>query len=112
MLRRIGLDGAACFPSSHAASSSALRAYVSTADGNMVAPSATSDHSPAKQTAVIRKNCTANQAAQMRFAIISPMVRTDRHGFVHGFRLSLQLPLFLRAIKRRCHKRREIPTVA
>jgi hypothetical protein len=50
---------------------SALRAYLFSADGNMVAPSATSEKSPAKQTIVIRKKCIPNQATQTRFEIIS-----------------------------------------
>src|SRR5215467_9382210 len=70
MLRRTGLDAAACFPSSHAESNSALRAYVSSLGGNIVACSATSENSPAKQTAAMRKKCIPNQATYTRFEIM------------------------------------------
>src|SRR6266508_5156548 len=71
MVRRTGLGAPACFPSSHAATSSALSAHVSSADGNMVAPSAISENSPARQTAVIRKKWIPNQTTWMRFENIS-----------------------------------------
>src|SRR5213592_1994582 len=40
----------------NAAIDSALRAYLSSADGNKVVPSATNENNPAKQTAVRRRN--------------------------------------------------------
>src|SRR5436190_13225016 len=76
MLRRTGLDEAACFPNSEAASSSALRACVSSAEGSIVARSAISENSPARQTAVIRKKCIPNQAGYTRFGIITSLPQT------------------------------------
>src|SRR5262245_26478319 len=67
---RTGLDAAACFPNSHAETNSALRAYVSSLDGNIVARSATSENRPAKQTAAMRKKCIPNQATYTRFEIM------------------------------------------
>src|SRR6266542_4653451 len=71
MPRRTGFEAPACFPSNQAAATSALRAYGSSADGNMVAPSAISENSPARQTAVIRKKWIPNQTTWMRFENIS-----------------------------------------
>jgi DNA-binding NarL/FixJ family response regulator len=63
MPRRTGLDVPASFPSNQAAATSTPRAYGSSAEGNVVAPSAISENSPAKQTAVMRRKCIPNQAA-------------------------------------------------
>src|SRR5437016_3004671 len=46
----------------------------------MVAPFATSENSPAKQTIVIRKKCIPNQATQTRFEIISEHFTEDNEG--------------------------------
>jgi len=80
MPRRTGLDVPASFPSNQAAATSALRAYGSSAEGNVVAPSAISENSPAKQTAVIRKKWIPNQTTRMRFENISWDGRDGRPG--------------------------------
>src|SRR5215467_12710625 len=67
---RTGLDAAACFTNSHAPTNSALRAYLSSLDGNIVACSAMSEIRPAKQTAAMRKKCIPNQATYTRFEIM------------------------------------------
>jgi hypothetical protein len=71
MPRRTGLEVAVCFPNNQAAAISALRAYGSSPEGNIVEPPATNEKTPAKQTAVIRKKWIPNQTTWMRFENIS-----------------------------------------
>src|SRR2546423_1313713 len=84
---------------------SALRAYVSMLDGKIVAPSATRENTPARQTAVIRKKCIPNHAAWIRFACICPSSRDGPVGW-RFFRCACQTRMLLnREFQRSAHRR-------